>query len=247
MDDTTVLKFPAAPLDVDDVYPPDVKRVRRSIREIAVRGLQVEEEILRRLGEHPRIVQLKGKHEDGLLLEYLPNGSVEDYLRANPYTSIEQRLVWAQQAAEGLDYIHTKDVVQSDVSVGNLLLDAQLSLKLCDFQGKILHPDGSVALDGGSSERNMSSMPRLDRSYHDRGTDIFAFGTVLYFIMTVELPFPDVHTLDEDEIDRRFKECEFPVLAALPGGDIIRKCWTGNYNTAGEILADLRNLQEAVG
>jgi len=34
-----------------------------------VKGLKVEEQILRVLSRHPRILQLKRKHEDGLLLE----------------------------------------------------------------------------------------------------------------------------------------------------------------------------------
>ena len=54
-------------------------------------ALEVKEQILGILGKHPRIVHLKWKHEDGLLLEYLPNGSVEHYLRSYAtYTSAEQ-------------------------------------------------------------------------------------------------------------------------------------------------------------
>jgi serine/threonine protein kinase len=247
VDSTTVLKFPAAPQEADDLYPPDVQKFRRSVREAAVKGLQVEEQILTILGKHPRIIQLKGKHEDGLLLEYLPHGSVERYLQTNPDTSIKQRLSWGRQAAEGLAYIHTKNVIQGDVSVGNLLLDPKLSIKFCDFQGKFLYPDGTIALDGGSSERIMSSMPRSDHNHHDYRTDIFALGTALFVIITGELPFPNLDaTDDENEIYRRFKECEFPRLGNLPGGDIIRKCWMGKYSNAAEIIVDLQGLKEAV-
>jgi serine/threonine protein kinase len=83
-----------------------------------VKGLEVEEQILRILGKHPRIIQLKGRHEDGLLLEYLPNGSIERYLRSNaPCTTVAQRLRWGQQAAEGLAYVHMKNVIHCDVSI----------------------------------------------------------------------------------------------------------------------------------
>ncbi|KAF2731949.1 kinase-like protein [Polyplosphaeria fusca] len=232
VDDTTVLKYPVAPQEAANLYLPDAQRFRRSI--------------LRRLGKHPRIIQLKGKHEDGLLLEYLPNGSVERYLVANPRTSVKQRLVWGRQAAEGLAYIHTKNVIHGDVSVGNLLLDPHLSIKFCDFQGKFLNADGTVALDDGSSERSMSSMPRSDHNNHDHKTDIFALGTALFVIVTGNLPFPDLDTLDEDEIQRRFEEHEFPPLEKLPGGDVIRNCWTGSYNSASEIIVDLQKLEKTV-
>ena len=57
----------------------------------AVEALEIKEQILGILGKHPRIVYPKWKHEDGLLLEYLPNGSVEHYPRSyTTYTSAEQ-------------------------------------------------------------------------------------------------------------------------------------------------------------
>jgi serine/threonine protein kinase len=240
-DEATVLKFPVVPREEQMKYPAEVQRFRSSVRAAAVKGLEVEEQILRILGKHPRIIQLKGKHEDGLLLEYLPNGSIERYLRSNaPYTTVAQRLRWGQQAAEGLAYVHKKNVIHCDVSVGNLLLDIDLSIKLCDFQGRLLHPSGHVALDGGAAESVMSSMPRPDRNYQDRKTDIFAFGTALYFILTDKLPFPELSVDDEDEIRRRFARQDFPPLEQLAGGDVIRNCWTGVYDDASRAMVDLQ-------
>jgi serine/threonine protein kinase len=240
-DETTVLKFPVVPREEKTKYPTEVQRFRSSVRAAAVKGLEVEEQILRILGKHPRIIQLKGKHEDGLLLEYLPNGSIEHYLRSNaPYITVAQRLRWGQQAAEGLAYIHTKKVIHCDISIGNLLLDRDLSIKLCDFQGKLLHSSGHVALDGGAAESIMSSMPRPNRNYQDRKTDIFAFGTALYFILTDELPFPELSIDDEDEIQRRFARQDFPPLEQLAGGDVIHNCWTGVYDDASTAMVDLQ-------
>jgi serine/threonine protein kinase len=243
--DTTILKFPFVPQEEDVIYSPEGQRFRSSVRDEAVKGLEVEEQIFGILGKHPRIVQLKGKHEDGILLEYLPNGSVERYLQNHAQISMKQRLSWGQQAAEGLAYIHTKNVIQRDVSVGNLLLDQDLSIKLCDFQGILLHPDGTIALDGGSRERTMSSMPHSDHNELDRKNDIFALGTALLIIITGQLPFPDLDIMDEDEINRRFEAHEFPALGEFPGGDVVRNCWMGNYGDATKAMIDLQKLAES--
>jgi hypothetical protein len=40
-------------------------------------SLRAESRILQRLGKHPRIIESKGERDDGLLLEYAPNGSLE--------------------------------------------------------------------------------------------------------------------------------------------------------------------------
>jgi serine/threonine protein kinase len=245
LDEETVLKFPLVPPDEEDVYSGKLLEWRKSFRKAAVEGLVVEQKILQELGQHPRIIRLLGKHEDGLILEYMPNGSVERYLRfVAPNTSVKQRLNWAWQAAEGLAYIHEKNVLHCDFSVGNLLLSSDLSIKLCDFQGRLLDPNGAVLLNGGVAERTMSSMPRPDLNHCDRKTDMFAFGTALYFMITGQAPFPDLDTADdEDEIYRRFECCEFPSLEPHEGGDVVRKCWMGIYESAAEIMLDLQKLE----
>ncbi|KAF2877368.1 kinase-like domain-containing protein [Massariosphaeria phaeospora] len=244
-DDDSVLKFPLVPPEETDVYPAKGLEYRRNVRKAAVEGLEVERQILQELGQHPRIIRFVRKHEDGLLLEYLPNGSVERYLRhVAPTPSLEQRLKWARQAAEGLAYIHGKNVIHCDFSVGNPVLDNNISIKLCDFQGRLLGPDGVVILNGRAAESAMSSMPRPDRNHCDRKTDMFAFGTALYFIVTGKPPFPDLDTVDdEDEVRRRFQCREFPSLEYHQGGNVVRKCWTGGYEFAAEIVLDLQKLE----
>ncbi|KAH8910546.1 kinase-like protein [Coniochaeta sp. PMI_546] len=244
-DEHTVLKFPIVPPQDEDVYTEEGRAYRRNFRQRTLKGLESEEKILTTLGHHPRIILLRHqKHEAGLLLEYMPNGSVERYLRdIDPDTSLEQRLKWARQAAEGLAYIHSKNVLHCDISLGNLLLDSDLNIKLSDFQGRLLHPDGTVLIDGGAADSTMSSMPRLDRNYCDYKTDIFALGTAIYMMMEGHPPFADLDPVDdEDEIQRRFKDGEFPALDEYWGGDVIRKCWTGGYQSATEVVQDLQKL-----
>lgn len=130
-DDDTVLKFPIVPPQDDHAYTEKGRPYRREFRQHAVNGLQVEQKILEALGHHSRIVQLKQRHEDGLLLKYVPNGSVERYLKdIAPETPLAQRLRWALQAAEGLAYVHSKHVIHCDISVGNLLVGSDLGIKL---------------------------------------------------------------------------------------------------------------------
>lgn len=224
VDEETVLKFPLVPPEEEDVYTTGGLKMRKIIIESAVEGLKVEEQILQRLGKHPRIIRLVEKHEDGLLLEYMANGSVENYLRhVAPNTSLRPRLKWARQAAEGLAYIHDKNVLHYDFSIGNLLLDKDLTLKICDFQGRLLDFDGSIILDEGAAESTTSSMPRPDPNICNRQTDMFTLGTAIYFMMTGQPPFPDLDPIDnEDEIQRRFKHGDFPPLKSRQGGDIIQ-------------------------
>jgi serine/threonine protein kinase len=74
-----------------------------------------------------------GAHEDSLLLEYLLNGLVKRCLQVSGFAPQKQRLRWAVEAAEGLAYLHSKNVFYCDFSVGNLLVDNSGAIKLCEF------------------------------------------------------------------------------------------------------------------
>jgi hypothetical protein len=52
----------------------------------------MEAEIYGRLGPHDRLVPMLGYSEEGLVLEYMENGTLKDYLRKHHNVTIDQRL-----------------------------------------------------------------------------------------------------------------------------------------------------------
>ena len=230
VDETTVLKYPHLPNESD--------------------GITVEAQILRRLSPHPRIIEFKGKTNEGILIERAANGSVADLLFGKDGAASEllphprERLRWAREAAEAVAYIHSKHVIHRDISVGNLLLDKDMHIKLADFQGLLLNPDGTTEAEGNSWEGTRSSMPRENKDQSDARTDIFALGSSIYTIMLQRVPYHDLDSrMDEDEIERQFRQGEFPSIEVELGGEVVHKCWRGDYNSAEELVADLVKLE----
>lgn len=211
--------------------------------------LNIEAQIYTILGDHDRIIKFKGGDGRGIRLEYATK-SVAQYLKQSktrPTTS--QRIKWAKQAAEGIAYIHKSSILHCDTNVNNLLLDKNLNLKFADFQGRYLAPDGTVLLDGLSSENVKSSLPRPDPDYADQKTDIFALGSAIYYIMTGHEPFPELNPFDDDdeaEIMARYKSGRFPSLDGHfgGGGRIVHKCWMGAYESASEAEFELQELMK---
>lgn len=79
-----------------------------------------------------------------LTVEYMPNGCLKDFLRShNDETSVPQRTQWVREAAEGLHFLHSANVIHCDVEPRNFLLEAELSLRIANFSGSSL--DGSPA------------------------------------------------------------------------------------------------------
>lgn len=222
VDDTTILKYPKSPGD-----------------KTALAILDLEAQILTTIGSHKHIIGYKGQREDGLLLERAQHGSIAQFLKQHKPTW-QQRLAWARQATEAIAVIHRAGIIHCDINVNNLLLDDSLTVKLCDFQGRLLRPDGSVDKDGLARENIKSFMPRADPDYSDRITDIFALGSTFYHIMQGHEPFPEMDPFnDEEQIQLRFTSRQFPEMESLLMNYVTHNCWGGKYNSAEAVLQDL--------
>uniref|UniRef100_A0A1J3H666 non-specific serine/threonine protein kinase n=1 Tax=Noccaea caerulescens TaxID=107243 RepID=A0A1J3H666_NOCCA len=103
---------------------------------------RVELDILLRL-EHPNIVKLLGYFDDSeengaLLLEYLPQGNLQEKLHKNSKQVLpwRNRVAIAFQLVQAIEHIHEKcspQIVHGDIKSSNILLDKSFNCKLCDF------------------------------------------------------------------------------------------------------------------
>ena len=164
-------------------------------------------------------------------LEYAIKGTVRDLLR-NPKSACSitygDRLKWSLQAAKGLAYIHTKNIIYCDISTRNFLLDKNLDVKISGFQGIYINPYG-VVFNGFALENAKSYLPRLI-NFSDEKSDLFTPSSAIYEIMTGHEPFPELNELDDEEdIERRYMEGRFPALDDVMGGYLVYKYWSLAY------------------
>ncbi|KAE8152355.1 kinase-like protein [Aspergillus avenaceus] len=227
IDESTVLKYPCVP---------NHKFLKTE------ESLEVEAQILDTLGKHPRIIGSKGLNEHGLLLHYLPNGSLYDHVNAHADIPLDQKLRWCRQAAEAVQYIHSKNVLHCDISLRNFLLDDDFNILLADFEGVLKSPDGYTLLDGLARNGVKAYPPSADCGCVNVKTDIFALGSAIYFIMMGHDVFPELNDVhDEEEIESRFRDGLFPTDTHLYC-EISERCWKGYYTSAKEVLSDIAKL-----
>jgi serine/threonine protein kinase len=194
----------------------------------AMKGLEIEHHILTALGSHQRLVRYLGTHEYGLRFQYEVNGDIRRYFSKMDFKTIpiRQREKWVQQAAESIAFIHSKGVIHCDIHPNNFLLDEELNLRLCDFAGSLFGE-----LDGKAMESTPFFLPRDPLSTPNTESDLFALGSVMYYIMAGREPYDG---LSEDEITARFSRGEFPCVDEFECGHAINGCWTGRFNSAQE-------------
>ncbi|PPJ60833.1 hypothetical protein CBER1_11637 [Cercospora berteroae] len=188
------------------------------------------------LGSHPRILRCYGLDEAGLRLGKAANGTLREFLETEH--RLEDKLKWARQLAEAVEYIHSKHVFHCDISPRNCFITKTYDLELGDFQGTYQAPDGTI-YDGYSWEGAKACMPR-DSGTVNYHSDLFAVGSAIYEIMTGHEPYENLDSIDDmEKIEALFSSGTFPSTDGVPLHNVIQKCWRQGYDSAGQCVRDL--------
>jgi Tol biopolymer transport system component/tRNA A-37 threonylcarbamoyl transferase component Bud32 len=154
---------------------------------------------------HPHIATIYGLEEvDGsqaLVLELVPGPTLEDRVRGRAIP-VPEALSVAGQIAEALESAHERGIVHRDLKPANVKLTADGSVKLLDFglakalEGDPASSDSQVLSQSPTISANMTGAnvilgtaaymsPEQARGQAvDRRADIWAFGVILYEMLT---------------------------------------------------------------
>ncbi|KAG1865885.1 kinase-like domain-containing protein, partial [Suillus subalutaceus] len=89
--------------------------------------------------QHPTIVPLLGiaKVQDSLfpalISEWMSSGTLFTYFKEQGTISASTQIKLARGVADGLEYLHSQDVVHGDLHPGNVLVDGSGHPRLTDF------------------------------------------------------------------------------------------------------------------
>jgi serine/threonine protein kinase len=150
---------------------------------------------------HPNLCALYDYGEsDGkpyMVLEYLPNGSLEEWLRAAQPLSDEDTLRIATEIAAGLAHAHGRGLVHRDLKPANVLFDSEGRAKVGDF---------GIARMGGSGTLTEVGTVLGTASYISPeqagglpagpASDVYSFGVILFRMLTGRLPFTGANAME---------------------------------------------------
>jgi len=212
-----------------------------------------EEKIGTRL-EHPNIVKVftpKYKTRMYMAMEFAQGKSLRAILDEKKRLDIEKALSIAIQVCEALIYIHGKGVIHRDLKPENVLIDADGNVKIIDFGIALDEASRRLTWTGFSATIGTPTYMAPEQINGRRGdmrTDIYSLGTLLFEMVTGELPFSDaaMHTL----MRAKTTEAPFAPSRFLPDIDpgleeiilhAIERSPKERYPSAQQMLEDLRN------
>ncbi|KAH8110507.1 kinase-like domain-containing protein, partial [Phellopilus nigrolimitatus] len=193
-----------------------IKRVRFYIdsnQDIA-RVVAREVKVWSRL-EHPNILPFLGfiVEESGfssLVSEWMDNGTVSIYIKNHPKCNLMRIILGI---AEGLAYLHDKNVIHADLKSDNVLISHKEVPLICDFGiSKILAATqtlGGVCSQNDTPKGTVRWMAiELVRPYvnlnndqaseqkapeHTKESDVWSFGMTVYELLAKQFPYQHIH------------------------------------------------------
>src|SRR6202051_1656412 len=157
---------------------------------------------------HPNIATIYGlEHSDGthyLVMELVSGENLAERVKRDGAVPVEEALPIAKQIAEALEAAHEKGIIHRALKPANVKLTPERKIKVLDFGlAKAFSGETSTEAMGNSPTLSMAATmqgvilgtaaymsPEQARGKNvNKGTDIFAFGAVLYELLTGKAAF----------------------------------------------------------
>lgn len=171
-----------------------LKKLKREYADAAmIERFRREGEALRQLN-HPNIVKMLDTVSDGgdnyLILELIPGGTLRDLLDQQPRLPLDRLLKIGIELSDALTRAHHLKIIHRDLKPANILMAADGTPRLSDFG--IARFGDSLLTEHGVITGTFAYIPpeAFEESEPSPLFDIWAFGVVLYEMLTGTLPYP---------------------------------------------------------
>ena len=215
---------------------------------------------------HPNITQIYAIEETDesmfIAMEYLEGKELKDIIemrnehlqkQTSIIFTIEEVTKYAAQIAEGLKAAHKKGITHRDIKSSNIMITEEGTVKILDF-GLAKMGEGINLTKEGTTLGTVSYMSpeQILGNEADEKSDIWAFGVVLYEMISGHLPFTGAY---EQSIAYAIVNDEPALLSLIKGcpvylEKIVDKCLQKDlkkrYQNFSDILIDLNDKSVAV-
>ncbi|HTA43242.1 MAG TPA: protein kinase [Bryobacteraceae bacterium] len=166
--------------------------------EESLRRFRTERQVAASL-DHPNIVRLLdgGTTGDGLpylVMEYVDGLRIDRWCDDRK-TPVRERLNLIRQVCAAVQYAHDKGVIHRDIKPGNILVTNTGAPKLLDFGvAKVLNPelfgDAETTFGPAPMTPEYASPEQMRGEAVGPASDVYALGTVVYYLLTGQVQRP---------------------------------------------------------
>ncbi|MCP1386368.1 protein kinase [Runella sp. S5] len=216
-------------------------------RQNDTKSLKAEVELAQKVPRHANIARYDACYRletdtgvsDFAVMKYYPDGNLADLLKRNKLSDKELRDI-IQGILEGLKHLHQQRIVHRDFKPANILIsrgqNGRFVTKIADFGlSKLVSQDevdsSDFDLSDGRGTPSYKAPEQIEGGRVSFNLDLWAFGVILYEMLTGEKPF-SVGTQSSEptlrrEIERKITSVQLPDrLHTIPEPyqGMIRRC-----------------------
>ncbi|XP_031284694.1 serine/threonine-protein kinase STY46-like isoform X2 [Pistacia vera] len=165
-----------------------------------------------------------------IVTEYMPGGSLYDYLHKNHNVlKLSQLLRFAIDVCKGMEYLHQNNIIHRDLKTANLLMDTQKVIKVADFGVARFQSEGGIMTAETGTYRWMAPEV-INHQQYDQKADVFSFAIVLWELVTAKVPYDNMTPLQAALGVRQGLRPDLPENAHPKLLDLMQRCWEGVPN-----------------
>lgn len=232
--------------------------VKVAIKKLSVKHFKNRENISKFINEiniisslrHPNIVLYIGASIDCdnyyMITEYLPGGSLFDYIRKGKGFIEKEQISIAYEMAVAVLYLHSRSIVHCDLKSSNILIDNNQKVKIGDFGLSQFLKDNKMNR-GKIGTPHWMAPEILKGGVYEYSSDVWSYGMILWEILKLEIPY---YGLNPYQIYNLVVKDKKIVDIPTEGHDVlislIRRCLSFEPNlrpTIKEIVNTLQNLR----
>jgi serine/threonine-protein kinase len=194
---------------------------------------------------HPNIATIHGLEQSGdthyLVMELVPGETLAQRIKRDGSVPVEEALTIAKQITEALEAAHEKPIIHRDLKPANVKVTPEGRVKVLDF-GLAKAFSNDTASDDPSNSPTLSVLPTQQgiimgtAAYMSpeqargkavtKATDIFAFGAVLYELLTGKQAFQgeDIGDILATVVKTEPEWSRLPEATPLAIRTLLRRC-----------------------
>ena len=189
-----------------------------------------------------------------ITMEYVAGEDLKSLVKRKGKITEKEAISIAQHVSEGLVEAHRLGVVHRDLKPQNIMIDTNGDAKIMDFGiARSVEAPGVTQTGIMIGTPDYISPEQAEGEEADQRSDIYALGVILYEMVTGSVPFKgdtalsvalkhkSTRALDPKDINPQISDdLNKLILICMEKDKELR------YQTAGELLEDLKNLEEGI-